>query len=367
MNDPVFERRMEQFQNKVQQHINLADDEIARLTTYLTTIKGDIIETNDQLNRLQIQLIQASQESSGNAKRQQAALNAKISKMKALFNLKLQEMQTTHANDVTSLQDDYQNALNNIHKTMKDRVAQQTAPIDDLIKQTKAKLQAMDSTFGSSRRELDEAAVEDIKAVQEVAIAQQKQLEKAIQKRVQERLDSILQAKSRLSDCVATLEEMERNHASQMNEYKIKLEALDIQYQAKIKRETDNHNRQLVSLKNKINENEKRNFAYQRSIHKIERHHKQQLNSAVREGDNLQYSMKTQEMQNQIAAKENEKLRRLVDKLQVLREKLEKRENELASERSDNESLKREINRLKHESQMAKRRQTRTTVSAIQT
>jgi hypothetical protein len=48
-----------------------------------------------------------------------------------------------------------------------------------------------------------------------------------IQNRNQERLESLLQAKARLADCVSTLEETERNHTSQMASFKAQLEAMD--------------------------------------------------------------------------------------------------------------------------------------------
>lgn len=365
MNDPVFERRMEQFRTKVQQHINLADDEISRLTSYLSTIKGDILEANDKLNRLQLRLIQTSQEQSGTSKRQQAALNTKISRIKAAYNKRLQEMNAEHAEETSKLQKNFQKAIDEIHGTLKAKVEQETAPTNELIKQTKAKLQAMQNTFGVSDKIRDDDALEDIKSIQEVEISQQKQLEKAIQKRTQERLDSLLQAKSRLADCVATIDEMERNHETQMNSYKLKLEALDAQYQNKVKRENERQTKSIEALKRKLSESEKRNFSLQRTIHKIEHHHKMQLDATVREGDNLQYSIKTQEVQTQIQLKENDKLKNLMGKLQLLKNKLETRENELINERTDNESLKREINRLKHESQIAKRRQARTAITQL--
>lgn len=365
MNDPVFERRMEQFRNKVQQHINLADDEISRLTTYLSTIKGDILEANDKLNRLQLQLVQIAQEQSGTNKRQQAALNTKISRIKAAYNMKLQEINALHAEDTSKLQKTFQKAIDEIHSNLKSKVEQETAPTNELIKQTKAKLQAMQNTFGVSDKKQDDEALADIQSIQEVEISQQRQLEKAIQKRTQERLDSLLQAKSRLADCVATIDEMQRNHETQMNSYKMKIEALDVQYQSKVKRENEKHAKSIEALKRKLNESEKRNFSLQRTIHKIEHHHKMQLDATVREGDNLQHSIKTQEVQTEIQLKENGKLKNLMNKLQVLKGKLETRENELINERTDNESLKREINRLKHESTIAKRRQARTTRSQL--
>ena len=49
-------------------------------------------------------------------------------------------------------------------------------------------------------------------------------LEKEIQNQNQERLESILQGKERLQECVETLDEMEKNHSTEMDKYKIKLE-----------------------------------------------------------------------------------------------------------------------------------------------
>ena len=78
----------------------------------------------------------------------------------------------------------------------------------------------MDAEFRSSH----ESEVESIR-----------KLEKQIQKQNQERLNSILQGKTKLQECVETIDEMEKNHNTEMENYKAKLDALDQMYQDKIR------------------------------------------------------------------------------------------------------------------------------------
>lgn len=365
MDDPIFERRVEQFKNKIQQHINLADDEIARLTSYLTTVKGDIEETKDKLNRMQIKLAQTSHEVAGRNKRNQAILNTKIAKLKYLYNMKKQECQSDHNKNISTIQEEFQKMMDSIHSNLKEKVNQETAPIEDEIQKTTTKLQMIQSTIAVSTKVLDETDMDDMKSIQQVELAQQKQLEKAIQKRSQERLDSMLQAKSRLGECVSTLDEMERAHTTQMNKFKVQLDALDIQYQSKLKRENDKHTKMMETLQRKNTESEKRNGALQQTINKIAQHHKMQIASTRREGEHLQLSIKTQEMQTELQSKEEEKSKKYTEKLLLLKQKLESKENQLTAARTENESLKREVNRLKHEARVAKRRQSRATFSQI--
>lgn len=352
-----MERRMEQFQNRVQTNINLADDEIARLQSYLSTVQGEILDVKDKLNSHNIKSAQVQQEVIGRKKRSQAQIDAKIARMKADHHSKIQEIQQLHSDEIKSMQHDFEDTMAQLDQITREKTQKRVGPIEDVMKQTEMTIKKMKDSFGSSERAAETEAINDIKSLQELQYSRQQRLEVAVQKRNQERLESLVQAKTRLSDCVNTLEEMERNHTISMENYKRQLEAMDNRYQEKIKRDSERQNRTTEGLSRKYAEYEKRYRALQRTIKKIKQHHQQQIEEAVREGETLKLTAAAYETQTTQSTKEISKIQSNNKLLIDLKRKLETRENELAQARTNNESMKREIARLKHEIRLRKRNQ----------
>lgn len=352
----LLERRMEQFQYKVQQNINLADDEISRLAGYLSVVRGDITDAQDQLNRISLKTTQLEQQSAGREKRHKANLDTFIASMNTRHHRLMQELQERHAQELSSIHQSFRENIAQIEQLMHEKIQQKTGPVEDLLKKTQTQYQKLVDTQGISAKSLEADALEDIRGLQELEFQRQKRLEATLAARNQERLDSLLQGKARLSDCVNTLEEMERNHASSMETYKTKLETMDQCYHERVKRETERHSRVVESLKRKQSEIEKRADALQKTVQRIQKCHKRQVEDAVREGEMLRTTIESTEAKSQQGERETAKVQEWTNKLQQLKKKLENSENTLMQARTDNETMKREIARLKHEAVMATRR-----------
>jgi predicted nucleic acid-binding Zn-ribbon protein len=104
----VFERQMEQFQNKVQQNINLADDEISRLSTYLLTLRADIADVQDQLTRTNNKNTQLSTEHSGREKRSHANAETVIARLRAEHHMSMQNLQERYSQEINVLHKNFE-------------------------------------------------------------------------------------------------------------------------------------------------------------------------------------------------------------------------------------------------------------------
>lgn len=352
----LLERRMEQFQSKVQQNINLADDEITRLASYLQTLKGDIVDVKDQLSRVAIKTAQLQQEATGKEKRYQASIETVVAKLKKEHHSVMKELQERHSQEIAAVYQAYQEEIAEIEKVTNQKIKQRTGPVEELLAQTQNQYKRMVEAQSTVDKTLELESMEDIRVIQELELERQRRLESAIEARNQERLESLLQAKSRLSDCVATLEEMDRNHASKMQSYMTRIETMDSRYQDQMKRETEKHNRVVEQLKRRQYDLDARSAALERTRSKIERNHKRQIEQAIQEGESLKLSIEAHEARSQQTAQESGKVQAWAAKLEQLKKKLESSENNLMQARTENEAMKREIARLKHEARMARRR-----------
>jgi chromosome segregation ATPase len=176
-----------------------------------------------------------------------------------------------------------------------------------------------------------------------------------MQTRNEERLESLLQAKARLFDCVRTLEEMERNHTSRMASFKTRLDQIDLNYSEKLKRDSEGHGRRCDTLNRRKSELATRAALLKKTIGKIGRHHKRQVEKAVREAEMLKTSLVSVEAKNKIAEEENEKVQAWTGKAQELRRRLEERENALVQARNQNDAMKRELARIQHQARLDRR------------
>jgi len=354
--ETLLERRMEQFQCRVQQNVNLADDEIARLSSYLATVKGDVADGRDQLSRLAIKTTQLLQEASGRGKRHHANFDTTASHLRAEHHAQMHDLQARQAQEVASLHQAFEDAVAEIDQRSAHTIQSKTAPVDEQIGKVQAEIKRLAATEASASQQPEDDAVEDVRELHDLEMKRQQRLESAVEARNQERLDALIQAKTRLSDCVSALEEMERNHTSGMESYRTRLETMDGRYQDRVKRETERHTRVADSLRRKQAELEKRANAVQRTIRRIERAHKKQVDDAMRKGEMLKMSIEATEARVQQTTHETGKVQAWNEKLQGLRKRLEASENGLMRTRTDNEAMKREVARLRHEAAIVKRR-----------
>lgn len=375
-----LEKRVERLQNKIQVKINLANDEIDRLKSDYAIIQGQICEVIDQINRLTNYMTQRKHIQIGVNRRKQVSIDTLISKMKKEYNLQLQELESSHSQQINNLNREYETSMKEIEKHSDIIIEEKVGPINKAIEDTKADLQRIKyeyqaisstnkSSFSNSSMNLD--MDDEFRSSHESEIENIRKLEKKIQVQNQERLNSILQGKSKLQECVEKIDEMEKNHSTEMESYQAKLDALDKTYQEKIRIKSEKHHKTIEKLTQKLKEYNDKITTIQNTIQKVQNHHKLQIDKALAEGDTLssqitekakQYSasfsglnINVSKYRNDVSSYDYSEVSDEKGRLDMLKEKLEKIENELHKERTENESLKREIARLKHEAKMAPR------------
>jgi hypothetical protein len=352
----MIDRQLERFQSKVQRRINLADDEIQRLSVDLQSVKAEICEVQDQLRRKTIQTAQLAHEIAGREKRQLSDMDITIAKMRSGHHVAMQESDERHKQEISALHQSFQEALAGLEEQCCQKIASKSSSIDELLAKSESEYSVLQESLRLSDRSLELESLDEIDDVHELEHARQVRLEAVLETRNQERLDSLLQWKSRLADCVAMLEETERDHTVKMAVLKNRLETMDQSFTVRSAREKERQQRLSETLRQKAANIEKRARAIQKTIQKIERHHATQLNEAIRDGENTSANVRASGNAICREGDDRGKVETWKAKREELRNRLGEKENELAALRTDNESMAREVARLKHESQLTTRR-----------
>lgn len=352
-----LDRRIEQFQVKVQQKINLADDEIARQSDYLNNLQAEISEYEDKMNRFTMKSDQLSEEKNGRKRRQKAQYEAKVAKLKAEHHASMQEIQSIQSKEVNTMNEDFENTLAEIEKSSSARVNARVQPVESDIEKVTSIIAKLKENMHNTERLMDPHAEEDIKETQKLEITRIQKLEKLLNKRSSERLTSLVKAKEQLADCVSTLEELEQQHTITMDNLRSKLQNMDAKYDEKLAKDTAQHQRNMDAIRRKIRETQKKTAALQKAMKKAEQRHKEQIMSASKESEQLKLDFKMITSRKETQRKEDNEAQVILSQLDKLRKEKDTYEATLSNARGENEALKREIGRLSYEIRLAKRRE----------
>jgi hypothetical protein len=333
--------------------LNLADDEIIRLSDHLSSLQADIAGYKDLINRLNLNSMQQAEVNSGREKRFHSEADADLAQIRTEHHTDMQELQQRQSQQLASLHRAFENAIAEIERTTTKKIAAKVDAIDEVIKRTKLQYERVQASIGSVDKDVGFSGLQDFESFDH---RQQQRLREEIQSKSEQRLSSLIEAKSRLSECVNTLEELERHHTAQMATYKVRLDTMDERYREKVDRETDRQTRATEMLSRKLAELDRRGSELQKSIARVERSHKTQFETAVREGELLIGDLRSAAPPNSHAIKGSARIQTLKSTLVELGKRLELRENELMQARTDNDRLKREVARLQHEARIAIRR-----------
>jgi chromosome segregation ATPase len=351
-----LDRRLEQFQAKVQQKITLADDEIVRSEEYLDQLRSKIGEVEDQIHRVELQVQQRADEKGGSQKRRVAANHAEAASMKRDHHAVLTEYLARFQEEDDALRAGFDAQFSEMERYVQARAAERSEPIQEKMSKITTMIGQLREKVDEETKKVDPTAQLEIEATLQIECDRIASLEKQAKDRNADRLNSLVQGRTQLAQCVRTLEEMEQKYYGDMTNLKQKLDLQDRKYQERLKSLSENHNRQKETLSRKIDEAETRTGQARKSLKRMERHFKREMGGVGSENEQIQAefaNMTTAEMKRM---REEGEIVEAENQMTQLRGELEKREGLLLKIRSQTQMMRRELARIKHERVLAKRR-----------
>ena len=352
----TMDRRLGQLQSKVQQEINLMDDKIQRNEDYLDSLMAEIADYEDKLRRVQYKQDQAQEEQIGKKRANQATVKAQAAKMISEHNADMAALMERMKQEETAISKDFEEHVAQmdefVQRKLNARVQQLELQIEatqKMVQKYQEKLEMVPELVGTPEDYENDS-------VRELELKQIQALEKQLKENNQARLASLLEAKSHLSDCVDTLEQMDQRHAVQMESLKNKLMTMDASYDDKLKKMKQAQARDREAMNRKIREAESRVKGNNKLMRRLERNHAREITGLRKENEFLrdEYQIATaNELHRKIEQKRVQDDRIKAENLTV---NLRAREDVLMKMRTDNETMKREIARIQHEERLEKRR-----------
>ena len=348
----LIARHNDQLQFKIQQSINLADDEINRLKNYLLILEAKKKEAQQRIGQLKSIILKKN----ASAKYKKANINRSIAitKLQAEHNQILKQLYQKYQEEMNNLQLSFIKITNDNQAKWKTNVLERSIPYDNQISLLKSKHDKLifmkTSTLDEEKKIMNDGG--DVRKIQNQRI---QYLEKCVSQKNIERYQNLRNAKNRLAETVSIIESHEKDYQTKIASYEKAIERLDAHYQGQLQRETNKGKQTIEFLARKVERAEKKANMYEKSIHQIEQHSKAQLSEAQKEAlqqQSLQQKLSLTQSEDEKSKNDAESLQKQLNNLQ---DNLKSLEIKLLSLRSQNETYKREIGRIKHEQQFAPR------------
>lgn len=344
----AFERRVEQFQNKVQVKINLSDDEIARLTTDLCVLQGLSSGLRDKIQKLSQLNTQTYYMKDGAKATNKVIAQSKCAEITTGYQEMLRDLQQRQAEEIKNIQDDYQKSLVDIQKWAEKETGRRCGKLDAQINRIKQEIDHYKQKV--ILKDEDDHSGNTSNIIQEMEYNRLERLERAVRDKTDERLESLLEHKSRLSETIRALEEMDRMHALRVKTYQNALDQLEKKHRNIINRTNSKSAQDVAIYKHKLDDLKFKEQSLKNAMERIQSAQSHEINNILTLNKDLENTMKSIVVsQPRVDAEALSKSRK---KFENTRRMLEEKDGELLKARSLNETMKREVARLKHEIKM---------------
>lgn len=353
--------RIEAFQFRVQTHINVADDEIARLKSFLNSIKAEIADAEDQLNKFTTQYECLNSQEKGHAIKKELSKETELSNLRMGHYSAISHLREYHSYQLNSVHRDFEKYFNNIDVWLAKKIIKSTASIDQKIEKLKLQLQQVKEVRDNVKRSGENSNNDDeeIKMHSKLESDATYRLEESLQEKQQIHYELLSELKDQLREVVTMIEDEERAHVLKVSEMKRKIDAIDKKFQIKLKQEVDKHEREIKIANKKLQD--VRNHA--RIIHQrlleSRLQNAQKMSEVMIDSENIKSSVSQNGALLRVPEQKfiyTSPFRADERNVERFRRKLEIDQNILLQERTRNEVLRREIARTNHELRVASHR-----------
>jgi chromosome segregation ATPase len=271
----------------------------------------------------------------------------------------LADLERANDEEVMQYQSDFEQALEDVDRWGEQCIERESREIDHKINRAAAAIERTRDQPEVVTDEEREAEIECVKKTIEIENDRIQNLEEKLRGMSAERLEHLSSLKEQLSESLATLEGLEKDHAKKMGGFSSQMASLDRQHSAKIQRANEDHTKAIQTLTTKYENLVKKGRTLERNLLKIEATSRAERDKMERETTHFRKEVHTalEESKCDDAQKQSSsEVAALSQSVDSAEAQLGQRENELLRLRTEGEMMKREISRLRHEKELAVRR-----------
>ena len=343
----VLNRQIQSFQFKIQQALNLYDDEIERMSNRLNTTKSKIVEAKEQVQLLERQISDVEMYRSGDEKRRTVSMNTVLTRRRLEHKQRIQQIQNQQREEIESLQHGFEQEMDRLSLASNQQLKSSAASLDSELAQCQHKIDKFrKKTQQIQQDDMNDPSIQEVQNAEHEVIAE---LQYIVDQRNVERLRNLQSSREKLMHCADAIEGLTRTHHIDIAQKQKEIAALDARYQRELENLQQQHKRDIKSLTACLSQINQRNQKLQNAARHLEQANQTQLSKTMKDLETMKQISKIREEQPLVNQKDITKLQALRSQLTKQRQNFAAKENELHKWRDANESLRKEIWRLRHE------------------
>ncbi|EAY15076.1 hypothetical protein TVAG_019770 [Trichomonas vaginalis G3] len=361
----TYQRRLEQFQARLQQSLSLADDEIDRLTQYLNSVHAECLDIEDKLHRYENQFVQHQKERSGKKIKEESFKNAGLARLESNFNAEITRLTKEHSEKMNQMRDEYIKMQNeNDEKSQKEgskeinKLDYIISKLQTLIERENKKMEGIKDNNEEEEDTEDENDDANTKLMNETLNLQNKKiksLKASIKQRESERLELLELGKVHFQQAMQTLETNEANHLAKMSNLRETLENLDKTYQQRFETMRAENKKAIISSKKRYLKAQKKLKQIQTKIVETEQIDQQKIAMLSEKRSALKFNLMQIRNKNTPLPSHTE-LHNIEKQISSLKQILAEHDAILKKHREENHYLKQEISKQRHLARIISRR-----------
>lgn len=282
-----FERTIQGFQFKIQQAIAIRDEEINRLSETLVTYKSKIVQAKEEIERIEHDIEIAKYTKESLYRCNQASYERKIALKKAQHNELIQSIQKEQAEEIDEMQRQFSETLHDLENHENSSYADQFEMIErkkestlKLINQYQSTIHQFQNNPNPNDMSMDDSFNAETIEKKEKRI---RELQNIIKQRNEERLQSLLDSKSKLQECMRIIEEMDKEQEEETSKMKKKIDEIEKNYHEQLDEMVDNQKAIRVVQKQKLEQATRQYNSLRKALSKLKSGHQQQLKQTLHE------------------------------------------------------------------------------------
>ena len=340
----MLERNADYLRFRIQQEIDLKDDEIDRVHARLVDFKSEIEEARHYLKQLDqdIERARYGKKCSENSKTVQFSYLS--TQLRRDFHEQVRELRHAQAAEIDALQRHFQASLKKCERKKADlKLETVAAEMDEVRKAIEVMREEIDHMQKLEAQGIRDATDKFSLNVKSNVV---RDLRRTLFDKNEERRKELEEIRNQMSDCVHAIEEMDREHATRTESTKHKIELLDTQYEMTVRRIRDEHEHRMRILNAQLQKAKMKSRGAKRAMDRAEKTNADAIGQSYRNMDLMRERFVDFEG---IAIEEAGEIEKAANEYKTRKAQCDRKLEVLQGLRSDNDSMKRELGRLKFE------------------
>lgn len=352
----ALERQVKNIQFRIQQEISIADDEIERFSEVLNQYKSEIVRKEKELEKLQYKIDAISQIKDGERRRSQVDHQLRLSQMTLNHHLFIQQLRKEQEKEINRVQDEFGFKLETISNSIDGKLERSFQAVEKEIEMLRNTVDINATNLSKKYRgKKDTVQIETQEHCNTINNSIILQLRSYAQRCNTERANNLMMSRQKLQECVAQIEDMEKEHITALNDRKMSLQHIDKQYEKELQTLAQQHNHKILMLSGHLSETEKRMQILRKAAHSLEQSNEQQLHETMKEID-MMPTQNSNEEDYQMLEEEQKRKEELEAKRSILKLELQKQEKNLEEVRNENSKIRKDLAAISHQVHMGARK-----------